>query len=114
MLTYKERGVKAELLPREKIGTQEFIVVQFTPKAGSISKAYFDPSTYLTARTSAKLNTAEVGEIEQVIEFSDYRTVDGVKVAFQTVNSTPVQKVTVKLDKVEHNVTIDDAMFTKK
>jgi hypothetical protein len=114
MLTYKERGVKAELLPQEKVGTQEFIVVQFTPKAGSALKAYFDPKTYLIARTSAKVSTAEAGELEQIIELSDYRTVDGIKVPFHTVNSTPVQKVTLKLDKVEHNVTLDDAMFTKK
>ena len=43
-----------------------------------------------------------------------YRTADGIKVAFQTVNSTPVQIIKVKIAKVEHNVTIDDAMFTKK
>ena len=34
--------------------------------------------------------------------------------AFQTVNNTPMQRVVTKLDKVVHNVTLDDAMFTKK
>jgi hypothetical protein len=114
MLTYKERGVKAELLPREKIGDKEMIVAQFTPKAGSAVRYYFDPATYLIARTVAKVTSAEMGDYEQVVDFSDYRTVDGIKTAFQTVNSTPAQIIKVKLDKVEHNVPVDDAMFTKK
>ena len=114
MLVYKERGVKAEVLPREKVAGKEMIVVQFTPKAGSVSRVYFDATTYLVARTAAKVNTAEMGELEQTVDFSDYRTVDGVKVAFQTVNTNPAQTLTVKLTKVAHNVTVDDAMFTKK
>ncbi len=114
MLTYKERGVKAELLPREKLAGQEMIVLQITPKAGSVAKVYFDPATYLVVRTAAKVSTPDQGELEQIVALSDYRTVDGIKVAFQTINSTPVQTVTVKIDKVEHNVAIDDAMFAKK
>jgi hypothetical protein len=114
MLTYKEKGVKVELLPREKLGNQEMIVLQATPKTGSVTKVYLDPATFLIARTTAKVNSPEMGDLEQTVDFSDYRTADGIKVAFQTVNSTPVQTITVKIAKVEHNVTIDDAMFSKK
>ena len=46
MLTYKERGMKAELLPREKVAGQELIVLQLTPKTGSVVKLYLDPATY--------------------------------------------------------------------
>ena len=114
LLTYKERGTKAELLPREKVGNQELIVIQLTPKTGSVSKIYLDPATLLIARTTAKVDVSGQGEIEQIVAFSDYRTVDGVKVAFHTVNTTPVQVVTVKLSNVVHNVAMDDAMFVKK
>ena len=61
MLTYKERGVKAELLPREKLAGQEMIVLQITPKAGSVAKVYFDPATYLVVRTAAKVSTPDHG-----------------------------------------------------
>jgi outer membrane lipoprotein-sorting protein len=114
MLSYKEKGVKVELLPREKLANQEMIVLQATPKTGSTIKVYLDPATFLIARTVAKVSTPEMGDLEQTVEFSDYRAADGTKVAFQTVNSTPAQTITVKIAKVEHNVTIDDAMFTKK
>jgi hypothetical protein len=113
-LTYKERGTKIDVLPREKVGDRELIVLQLTPKAGSVAKMYFDPQTFLIVRTTAKVSSADLGDYEQLIEFFDYRDVNGVKVAFHTVNTTPMQKVSTKLAKVEHNVTIDDAMFTKK
>ncbi len=41
-------------------------------------------------------------------------TVDGIKVPFTIVNSNVAQSVTIKIDKVEQNVPIDDAVFVKK
>jgi len=114
MLNYKEKGLTPQLLPREKAGDKELIVVQFTPKVGSAVRVYFDPATYLIAKTVTKVSSAEMGDYEQTVVFSDYRTVDGVKVAFQTVNTTPSQVVNVKIAKIEHNVALDDAMFMKK
>lgn len=114
MLTYKEKGLKVDVLPREKLADQEMIVLQFTPKAGSVSKVYLDPATFLVARSAAKVSNPELGDVEQTVDYSDYRTVDGIKIPFQTVNTTPAQVLTVKLTKVAHNVTMDDAMFTKK
>ena len=114
LLNYKERGIKIDVLPREKVDGQELIVLQVTPKTGSVAKLYFDPSTYLMTKTVAKVTSPDQGDFEQTVAFADYRTVDGVKAAFQTVNSTPNQKLTVKIAKIEHNVPIDDAMFTKK
>ena len=40
--------------------------------------------------------------------------VDGIKVPFTIVNSNVAQSVTIKIDKVEQNVPIDDAVFVKK
>lgn len=113
-LVYKERGTQVALLPREKIGTREMIVLQTTPKAGSVSRLYVDPSTWMITRAVARVSTPELGEFEHSLDFSDYRDVDGVKIAFLTVNTMPMQTVTIKLDKVAHNVAIDDAMFAKK
>lgn len=113
LLSYKQKGMKAELLPKESVGGKDAIVVLVTPKTGSPTRVYFDPATYLILKTVAKVMTS-VGELEQTSELSDYRTVDGVKVAFQVVNSNPQQSITIKLTKVEHNVPIDDAMFGKR
>lgn len=114
MLNYKEMGVKVELLPNATVNGKETVVLQMTPKTGSVSKIFLDPQTWMVVQSSARISSPEVGELEQVSTPSDYRTVDGVKVAFMVVNVSPVQSVTIKLTSVEHNVAIDDATFTVK
>ena len=37
-----------------------------------------------------------------------------MKVPFVQTNTSPVQTVTIRLEKVEHNVPMDDAMFVVK
>jgi hypothetical protein len=115
LLTYKETGIKVEILPKEKVGDKELVVLLMTPKSGSAVKMFLDPETYLVSRTVTKINLPQMGgDIEQTVELSDYRAVDGVKVPFQVVNSNPMQSLTIRIDKVEHNGTVDDAMFVKK
>lgn len=113
ILVYKQKGLTAELLPKEQVDGKDTFVLLFTPKAGSSTRVYFDATTYLVIKTVAKVTTA-AGELEQTSVLSDYRTVDGVKVAFSIANSNPQQSITIKLTKVEHNVALDDAMFGKR
>jgi zinc protease len=114
LLTYKAQGSTVEVLPREKVGTKALIVLKMTPKLGSAVKMYFDPDTYQLVRTAVRFSTPELGELEQTGEPSDYRDVGGIKVPFLLVNASSVQTVTIRLEKVEHNVPIDDAIFVKK
>lgn len=114
LLTYKTTGTKIELLPQEKLNGKDAVVLLITPKTGSVVRSYLDAGTLLQVRTVAKITPANVGtEIEQTIDLSDYRTVDGVKVPFSIVTTNPLQMVTIALTKVEHNVAIDDAIFVK-
>lgn len=113
-LTYKEAGSKVELLPKEQVDGKPALVLRVTPKSGSAPRIYLDPETYLIVRTVTKVNVPTAGgEIEQTSTVSDYRVVDGVKVAFQIVQSSPQQSITIKIDKVEHNVALADALFRK-
>jgi outer membrane lipoprotein-sorting protein len=115
LLNYKAAGTTVELLPNETVAGKAAIVLRLTPKAGSVSKLFLDAVTYLPFRSTATINMPQMGgDIEQMGEASDYRTVDGVKVPFKSVNTTPLQTVTITLTTVEHNVPIDDAMFVVK
>jgi outer membrane lipoprotein-sorting protein len=115
LLSYKQAGVKVELLPNETVEGRPAVVLLVTPKTGSAPRIYLDAETYLVLRTVTKINSAEAGgDIEQIVTLSDYRVVDGVKVPFQIVNRNPLQTVAVKIAKVEHNVALDDAVFAKK
>jgi len=115
LLSYKATGTTVELLPNETVAGKSLIVLKISPKVGSVSKLFLDPDTYLPMRSSATVNSPEMGgDIEQVSEASDYRTVDGLKIPFKSVQTAGGQTVTIVFSKVEHNLAIDDAMFVVK
>jgi hypothetical protein len=113
-LTKTFDGNTLELQPRETIAGKAWIVMKITRPSGAFATAYFDPATYLVGRTVSLVENPNGGTIQQSSEQSDYRTVDGIKVPFSIVNSSEIQTVTIKLTKVEQNVTVDDGMFHKK
>lgn len=113
-LKYKEAGAKVELTGKDKVGTRAVYVLQYTPKAGSVSRQFFDAETFLLVRTIMKVDMGELGgEVEQTTDVSDYRDVDGVKVPFSVTVTNAVQTITITLSKVEHNKPIDEAMFSR-
>jgi outer membrane lipoprotein-sorting protein len=115
LLTYKDRGTKVEQAGTEKIQGKDAIVLVITPTAGSPVRLFLDPDTYLVMRSVTTVNAPQLGgDAQQTSEFSDYRTVDGVKVPFRIVTSNPLQTITIALTKVEHNGAIDDALFGPK
>lgn len=113
-LDYKARGVTMKLLPAEKVLGHDAIVLQMTPTSGSPVKNYFDAESYQLMRTVVTVNVPQINaDVESTVDFSDYRTVDGVKVPFVTKLSSSVQNYTVTLSSVGHNVEIDDKTFAK-
>jgi outer membrane lipoprotein-sorting protein len=111
-LKYKDEGAKVEVVGKEKLGEKDAIVLLYTPKAGSLSRLYFDAQTWLLMRSVGKISVSEAGgEIEQTTDPSDYREVDGVKLPFTLVMSNASQSVTMRLQKVEHNKPLDESMF---
>lgn len=61
-----------------------------------------------------KVEVPQLGqEVEQTTEFLDYREVDGIKLPFRLVATSSVQNYTVTFTKVEHNVRIDETLFSK-
>jgi hypothetical protein len=112
-LNYRERGVTVELSGKEKVGEREAYVLILKPKSGPVSRQFVDTESYLPIKLVVKVDLPDVGEVEQTTEFSDYRDVDGVKVAFKVKGTSAVQSFTVTLTKVEHNKKIDDALFSK-
>lgn len=120
LLNYKADGTKVELLPNETVAGKSAVVLRITPKVGSVAKLFLDATTYLPVRSTATINSPQMGgDVDQAGEASDYRKVDGVMVPFKTVNAvsdksgTTLQTVTIVLTNVEHNVPIADAMFVK-
>jgi hypothetical protein len=114
LMNYKEAGSKLDVQPKEPVGGRDAIVLLFTPKAGPTIRFFLDAQTYLVVRAITKTSSPELGDFDQISEPSDYRAVSGVQVPFVIKTTNPSQTITIKLEKVEHNVAIDDAIFAVK
>jgi hypothetical protein len=114
LLAYKEAGAKVELQGQDKVDGRPVVVLLYAPKSGPASKLFLDAETYLVLRSATKLDVPEAGgEIEQITDVSDYRAIDGVKTAFAVKVTGPGQIVAITLAKVDFNVPIDDAVFSR-
>jgi outer membrane lipoprotein-sorting protein len=114
LLTYKELGATMALGDREKVGGKDAYVIKMTPKAGPATRLFFDAESFMLVRTTVTLNVPQLGgDIEQVVDFSDFRDVDGLKIPFITKSSNAAQTVTATMSSVKHNADIDDASFAK-
>lgn len=115
LLNYKANGATIALEPSQKVNDRDAFVLLFTPKSGPASRMFFDAETYMVVRTVSRTQNAQTGEeVEQVSEPADYKSVDGVKVAFTIYQSAGGQNVVMKFSKIENNVAVDDALFIKK
>lgn len=114
LLNYKEHGFTVALQPNEKVNDRDAYVLLVTPKTGPAERMFFDTQTFMLVRTVSRINHPQLGQVDQVSEASDYRDVDGVKAAFQVVQSAGGQIIAMKFTKIENNVDIPDSVFVKK
>jgi outer membrane lipoprotein-sorting protein len=112
-LDYKERGSKVELAGKEKAGDRDAYVLNVAPVSGPASRVFIDAESYLPIRSIVTVNIPEAGDVEQTIELSDYREVDGVKVPFKVKGSSSIQTFTIVVTTMQNNVKVDDALFVK-
>ena len=113
-LNYKEAGTTITLGEKEKVGGGDAFVLRLTPKAGPATRVYIDATTFMLIKTAATVNVPQLGgDIEQVVEFSDFRDVDGIKLPFKTKSSNPAQTINVTMTTIKHNADIDDTSFSK-
>jgi hypothetical protein len=113
-LDYKDKGLSAKLGEKEKVGDRDAYVVIFEPPTGSTIRQYIDAENYLPLRSVVKVFVQQIGQdVEQSTDFLDYRDVDGLKLPYKLRATSSIQNYTVVLAKVEHNVPVDNAQFSK-
>ncbi len=114
LLTYKETGTTAVLGTKETVGTSEAYVIQFTPKSGPGVRVFIDTQSFMLVKTIITINVPQLGgPVDQVVEYSDFREVDGLKIPYLTKSRNPVQTITAVMTNVKHNVEIDDSSFSR-
>lgn len=113
LLNYKQNGIAVELAGKEKVGEREAYVLVLKPKTGPSIRQFFDAASFLLIRQVTTADIPPVGALEQTVDFSDEREVDGIKIAHKLVAASTVQNFTVVVTKVEHNAAVDQTLFSK-
>ncbi len=85
-------------------------VVQGTGANGLLATFYFDKETGLLTRM-IRYATTSLGRVPTQMDYSDYRSVDGVKMPFHYTFGWVSGQEEYNLDEVKLNVPVDDARF---
>ncbi|MBC7898595.1 MAG: beta-lactamase family protein [Saprospiraceae bacterium] len=107
---------KIEISSIGKAGGEEAYVVTFEPEKGSKFTEYYSTKTFLLLKREGTIpsSTSSIS-IPYNTTFSDYREIDGIKLAFKTVNYTSGNgSVVTVLKDVKHNVAIVDSVFAAR
>jgi len=114
LLNYRDSGGAVALADREKVGAGDAYVIQLTPKAGPVVRLFIDTGSFMLVKSAVKVDVPQLGgEIEQVVEFSDFRDVDGIKVPYAVRSTNPAQTIVATTATVTHNAEIDDSSFSR-
>ncbi|HEX7284897.1 MAG TPA: c-type cytochrome [Candidatus Angelobacter sp.] len=82
------------------------------PETDFSERLYFDKQSGMLLRRATVQRTL-FGPLVDTTDFSDYKDVQGVKVAFTTKRTTAENVLTRKLESVEFNQVVDDAKFAR-
>ena len=106
---WEKKGHKIDYKGKVTEAGAEYYHLVFTPKEGPAITYYIDPTTGLEAKTVME-DPATKGKMET--RLSDYRNIEGRMIPFvmtNVVNGTQVAQI--RLDRIEFNVPLDEALF---
>ena len=86
-------------------------MLQASENGQPVVNLYFDEAGMLSRMV--RFTLTPVGFVPTQIDYSDYRSVAGVKMAFKKVVSQTYMQMTIELTDVQPNVTIDAARFAQ-
>jgi outer membrane lipoprotein-sorting protein len=112
LVDYKTKGHTIELVGTESSGGRRLHHLKVTTSTKRVVHVYLDAQTGLEAKVVSDIPASSAGAggtIEQ--EFADFRDVSGLKFPFLVKTQSPTGPVTITVDSIEVNPTIDDAIF---
>jgi outer membrane lipoprotein-sorting protein len=112
LVEYREKGSKIELVGHDPDLLPEDWKLKVTLKSGEVRYVYLDPKTFLQTVTVSKREIDGV-ELEVRSEVGDYRKVGPLLLPHSFIATTRggAETQSLKFDKIELDVPIDDARF---
>lgn len=110
-LDWQQKGHKIEYRGKITEAGKEFHHLAFIPKAGPPIDYFLDPETGLESKTVMTIEEPG-GKGKMETRFTDYRNIDGRMIPFVMTNVLNGKQVAqIRLDRVEFNIPLDDALF---
>jgi hypothetical protein len=102
-----------KLETRARINGRDMYVIQGTPPKGPAEKLFFDMENGLLVRWDMARRLKNHQTVFVKVHLEDYRDVGGVKMPFNVRFAFESASLRIKVDEVEQNIPIDDAVFKK-
>ena len=112
LVDYRRKGNQIALMGKDKVEDKDALRLKLTTKNGDVRYYLVDSSSFLLLKWEGK-RRVENKELPVESYFRDYRTVDGLKFAFQIDSGSSAGDISQKIsiDKIELNVPIEEAEF---
>jgi len=112
LIDYKNKGHQASMDGKDSVQEKLCFKIKFIRKNGETETCYFEEKTAELVMKKAVAKNPELGGAILTILYSDYRTVNNIKIPFKTIAKTEDQTIlTININKAEINTTIDDKEF---
>jgi carboxyl-terminal processing protease len=102
---YEKMGKTFTRLADEQIEGVNYLVIKSEKEGEPLIKYYFDQATYLLKKNVAG------NSVTQTTAYDDYRTVEGITVAFKTSNVSPQLSIERKYTAIKFNQPFDASIF---
>lgn len=114
LVTLKEKEIKAEKLDDETVDNVAYYVLQLTGKDRPAVKLYINKETNLLNRSTLKQNNQQFGEVEVVMENSDYQDFGPIKLPTKNkIALGDVMTIMTTFTETKVNGELDEASFEK-
>ncbi len=114
VVDFKSAYSKLELKGITKVAGAECYLIEATPAGGKTQKVYFSKQNGLIVRRDSEAPTLTGSMAPTETYFEDYRTVDGMKMAFKMRRTLPEDfAFTFVTSEVNHATPIADSRFKK-
>ena len=116
LVDWKEKGHSVTLDGKDSLPWGEAYKLRVKTKGGAERVVYLDAKTYLERRQTGILKLPGGRQFDVVIDFDNYKEIDGVKFPFDITEDRtgkePSLSYVTYTEKIEVNVPMDDAMFS--
>lgn len=114
LIDYEQKGHRAEYIGLEPAGGKPAHHLKFTLKSGAERHVYLDPATFLERRHTGRFTLPNNQKVDVILDFSDWRDVNGVKFPFAIDEDRDAmgQTYAIYVESIEVNIPIEAATFT--